>query len=101
MRREWELEDLIECWTPDENESALVGNKTGATRLGFSLLLKFFEIEGRFPRRKDVPRPAVEFMAGQVKVDPVRRVRLHFPAGGQPPQADPGVLRVPDDHGRR
>lgn len=70
MRREWELEDLIECWTLDEDESALVGNKTGATRLGFSLLLKFFEMEGRFPRREDVPRPAVEFMAGQVKVDP-------------------------------
>lgn len=26
----------------------LVGNKTGVTRLGFSLLLKFFEIEARF-----------------------------------------------------
>lgn len=25
----------------------LVGNKSGATRLGFSLLLKFFELEGR------------------------------------------------------
>ncbi|MHC0429915.1 hypothetical protein ACX6XY_06980 [Streptomyces sp. O3] len=24
-------------------------NKTEATRLGFSLLLKFFELEGRFP----------------------------------------------------
>jgi hypothetical protein len=28
----------------------LVGNKTGSTRLGFALLLKFFEIEARFPR---------------------------------------------------
>ena len=28
----------------------LVANKTGATRLGFSILLKFFEIEARgFP----------------------------------------------------
>ncbi|MEV4477856.1 DUF4158 domain-containing protein [Nonomuraea sp. NPDC049504] len=32
-------------------------------------MLKFFELEARFPRREDVPRPAVEFMAGQVKVD--------------------------------
>ncbi|MGV9599487.1 Tn3 family transposase [Streptosporangium sandarakinum] len=70
MRREWELEDLIACWTLDEDEFALVGNKTGATRLGFSLMLKYFELEARFPRREDVPRPAVEFMAGQVKVDP-------------------------------
>ena len=28
---------------------AQVGNKTGATRLGFALLLKFFQREGRFP----------------------------------------------------
>jgi hypothetical protein len=42
MRREWDLEDLIECWTLDESEFELVGNKSGATRLGFSLMLKFF-----------------------------------------------------------
>jgi hypothetical protein len=35
MRREWELEDLIECWTLDEEEFALLANKSGATRLGF------------------------------------------------------------------
>ncbi|MEV7009132.1 DUF4158 domain-containing protein, partial [Streptosporangium sp. NPDC051022] len=69
MRRGWELEDLIECWTLDEEEFALLANKSGATRLGFGLMLKFFELEARFPRREDVPRPAVEFMAGQVKVD--------------------------------
>jgi hypothetical protein len=33
-------------------------------------MLKFFEQEARFPRREDVPRVVVEFMAGQVKVDP-------------------------------
>ena len=68
MRREWELEDLIACWTLDEDELALLANKTGATRLGFALLLKYFEQEARFPRREDVPRAAVDFMAGQVKV---------------------------------
>ncbi|MCW2864000.1 MAG: transposase Tn3 family protein [Actinoallomurus sp.] len=65
MRREWELEDLIECWTLHEDEFALLGNKSGATRLGFGLVLKFFEQEARFPRREDVPKAAVEFMAGQ------------------------------------
>lgn len=69
MRREWTLEDLIDCWTLDENEFDLLANKAGANRLGFALMLKFFEQEARFPRREDVPRPAVEFMAGQVKVD--------------------------------
>lgn len=69
MRREWELEELIECWTLDEEELALLANKSGAARLGFGLMLKFFELEARFPCREDVPRAAVEFMAGQVKVD--------------------------------
>ena len=70
MRREWDLEELIECWTLDEGEFELVGNKSGATRLGFSLMLKFFELQARFPRREDVPKAAVDFVAGQVKVDP-------------------------------
>jgi len=69
VKREWELEELIECWTLDKEELALLANKSGATRLGFGLMLKFFELEARFPRREDVPRAAVEFMAGQVKVD--------------------------------
>jgi hypothetical protein len=69
MRREWELEDLIECWTLDEAEFKLLANKTGSTRLGFALMLKFFEQEARFPRWEDVPKAAVEFVSGQVKVD--------------------------------
>ena len=39
---EWSAQDLVASWT-------LVGNKTGATRLGFAVLLKFFEIAARFP----------------------------------------------------
>ncbi|MGP3959464.1 hypothetical protein ACTWPT_25985 [Nonomuraea sp. 3N208] len=38
MRREWELEDLIECWTLDQEEFALLANKSGATRPGFVIL---------------------------------------------------------------
>ncbi|WP_326640051.1 Tn3 family transposase [Streptosporangium sp. NBC_01755] len=71
MRREWEPEELIAAWTLLDGDWGLVGNKTGATRLGFSLLLKFFEQEGRFPRHGgEVPKAAVDYMAGQVKVDP-------------------------------
>jgi uncharacterized protein DUF4158 len=69
VRREWELEDLIECWMLDEAEFELLANKTGSTRLGFALMLKFFEQEARFPQREDVPKAAVEFVSGQVKVD--------------------------------
>jgi hypothetical protein len=42
MRREWSPEELIESWTLVDQDWTLVGNKSGATRLGFALLLKFF-----------------------------------------------------------
>jgi chromosome segregation and condensation protein ScpB len=71
MRREWDPEDLIACWTLIDSDWALVGNKTAATRLGFVALLKFFELEARFPRhRAEVPKAAVDDLADQVKVDP-------------------------------
>jgi hypothetical protein len=48
-RAEWEIDELIGSWTLIGADWQLVGNKTGATRLGFALILKFYEIEGRFP----------------------------------------------------
>ncbi len=42
MRREWETEDLIECWTLAEGDRRLVGNKTEPTRLGFALMRPVF-----------------------------------------------------------
>jgi Domain of unknown function (DUF4158) len=72
VRREWSSEDLIASWTLIDDDWRLVGNKSGATRLGFALILKFFEIEARFPRSADeFPAAAVAYVADQVKVDPV------------------------------
>ncbi|GAA1584588.1 hypothetical protein GCM10009678_78990 [Actinomadura kijaniata] len=71
MRREWEPEELIAAWTLLDGDWELVGKKTGATRLGFDLLLKFFELEGRFPRHSgELPKAAVDYVAGHVKADP-------------------------------
>jgi tetratricopeptide (TPR) repeat protein len=70
MRAEWEPDELIDVWTLGQDDWRLVGNKTGATRLGFSLMLKFYEIEGRFPAyAEEVPSPAVGYLASLVKVD--------------------------------
>ncbi|MDE1675218.1 Tn3 family transposase [Nocardia gipuzkoensis] len=72
MRQEWSTEDLIGSWTLVGTDWQLVKNKPGATRLGFGLLLKFFELEGRFPRGVDeVPAAAVSYMGEQLKVDAV------------------------------
>ncbi|MEU6540514.1 DUF4158 domain-containing protein [Streptomyces sp. NPDC047000] len=69
MRQEWSPEELLANWTLVDGDWALVANKSGTTRLGFSLLLKFFELEGRFPEvPEEVPPAAVEFVAGLVKV---------------------------------
>ncbi|MFC8713265.1 DUF4158 domain-containing protein [Streptomyces sp. NPDC057197] len=69
MRQDWEPEDLIEVWTLLEDDMKRVRNKSGATRLGFALLLKFFEVDARFPESaQEVPAAAVEYVAQQVKV---------------------------------
>ncbi len=70
MRREWATDDLIACWTLVDADWDLIANKTGATRLGFVLMLKFFELDARFPRHAgEVPLAAVQYLAEQVKVD--------------------------------
>src|SRR6266568_7355549 len=70
MKRQWETEELVEHWTLDVEDRALLGNKTGVTRLGFAVLLKFFRREGRFPQYKnEVPALVVTYLSTQVGVD--------------------------------
>ena len=104
MQREWQPEELIECWTLLDDDRRLVANKTGATRLGFALLLKFFELEGRFPRSAaDLPAAAVEYVATQVKV-PASALDVYRVVGQHdrvPPLADPLGARLPRSDRRR
>ena len=67
MKRNWELEELIEHFTIMPNEMALIGNKTGETRLGFAVLLKFFQLEAKFPNSmNEIPEIIVKYIAKQV-----------------------------------
>jgi hypothetical protein len=50
MQRQWSQDELAEHWTLLPDELKLLANKTGATRLGFSLLLKAFAYHGRDAR---------------------------------------------------
>jgi hypothetical protein len=60
-------EDTDDRWTLRASDRALLGNKIGTTRLGFAVLLKVFQTEGRFPRRpEEVPVAAVEAIARQI-----------------------------------
>ncbi|WP_405866071.1 DUF4158 domain-containing protein [Streptomyces sp. NBC_00005] len=69
MRQEWSPEELLASWTLVDGDWKLVANKSGPTRLGFCLMLKFFEIEARFPEFiEEFPQSAVEYVSGLVKV---------------------------------
>jgi hypothetical protein len=69
IRRDWDPEDLIACWTLGDTDWELIANKAGATRLGFAVLWKFFDLEARFPRHAgEVPKAAVAYIAQQVRV---------------------------------
>jgi len=70
MKRTWTSEELLEHFTLLPDELTAVGNKSGATRLGFAVLLKCLQYEGRFPRsRQEVAPDVVRFLATQVGVD--------------------------------
>ncbi|GAX57133.1 DUF4158 domain-containing protein [Streptomyces olivochromogenes] len=69
MQQEWSPEELLASWTLVDGDWKLVANKSGPTRLGFCLMSKFFEIEARSPEFiEEFPQPAVEYVAGLVKV---------------------------------
>jgi TnpA family transposase len=79
VRREWSSEQLIDCWTLSEGDRRLLRNKAGATRLGFALMLKFFDVDARFPRHAgEVPRAAVDYVARQVGVEPALFAKYVF-----------------------
>lgn len=69
MKRSWTAQELGTHWTLLSDEHELLANKSGATRLGFALLLKFFQCEGRFPRHcREISADVVAYLAAQVGV---------------------------------
>ena len=72
MKRLWNQADLEQQWMLSTHEQEWVLAQTKpSNQLGFALLLKWFEIEGRFPKtRNDIPAQAVAFVAKQLQVTP-------------------------------
>ena len=63
------LDDVVDHFTLIGDEFDQLRNKSGATRLGFAVLLKFLLWRGRFPRGlHEVPDDAVAHLARQVRV---------------------------------
>src|SRR5664280_1508025 len=64
-----ELDELVEHFTLLPDDVALLRNNSGATRLGFALILKHFIMAGRFPTgRAELASETVDFVAKQVGV---------------------------------
>ena len=63
MQQRWTIDELIDVWTLLPAERDLLGNKTGPTRLGFAVMLKAFQHEGKFPYNShEVPEAVVEYV---------------------------------------
>jgi len=64
-------QELLESFTLAPSARALLGTKSGASRLGGAVLLKDFQCEGRCPSRwHDVPREVIRHLAQSVGVAP-------------------------------
>ncbi len=72
MKRQWTNEELAEHWTLSSKELDLIGDsKTDHNLLGFAVLLKYFQYEGRFPTQKqDIPSIVIVHLAQQLGVVP-------------------------------
>ena len=69
MARDLGLDDVVDHFTLVGDELDQLRNKSGATRLGFAVLLKFLLWHRRFPRAlHEVPDDAVAHLARQVHV---------------------------------
>ena len=70
MKKNWELEDLIDYFTFLPNELSEIGNKSGETRIGFAVMFKYFQNEAKFPNHKnEIPRTVINYIAKQVQTD--------------------------------
>ena len=69
MKRKWNNQELSEHWTLEPDERELIRRRKGANRLGFALLLKYFQLQGRFPEKKnELPRVVQTFVAEQLEL---------------------------------
>lgn len=74
MKKNWSEDELLTGFVlmPNELHLSMV-NKTEANRLGFALLLKYFQQKARFPSTKqDVPKVIIEYIAKQLDISPER-----------------------------
>ncbi len=71
VKRQWTTDALTEHWTLHAHDLDLLAKKTGPARLGFALLLKYFQHEEHFPQAKgDTPVTVIVQVAQQLALPP-------------------------------
>lgn len=71
MKRQWDAEELVENFTLEPSEIALLDHKSEVNRLSKAVLLKFFQMEARFPRSsQEVPSQVVSYIASLLSLSP-------------------------------
>ena len=80
MKRLWTPDELVEHFTLAPSERALLDDmRADYIRLGFVVLLKSFQLDGRFPLAPhEVPTSVVVFIAAQLSIDPQAYARYNF-----------------------
>ena len=71
MKQHWSSQELIDHWTLTQSEIVLAQSisKTNHNQLGYTLMLKYFQREGKFPQRKqDISGQIVVHIAQQLRV---------------------------------
>jgi hypothetical protein len=72
LKQQWTVTELIETFTLTSEELALMTGITAHNRLGFAVLLKFFQQEARFPKQPaEVPQTIIDYLAKRLNVPPV------------------------------
>lgn len=75
MKKTWYLEELVEHWTLLPKELEQLTQKNDQNTLGFALLLKFFQLEARFPENSsEIPADVVNYVA---KLLNIKREKYH------------------------
>ena len=93
MKQCWSGSELAQFWSLSGDEKQLSDQRTQQGRLGLVVLLKFFQLEGRFPHyHKAVPLPAVNHLAEQLEV--AASTWFDYPLKGRSGSRDREQLRA-------
>lgn len=70
MKQNWTITELKEFWILSDQERKLALLKSRQSRLGFAFMLKYFQINARFPRKEEIiSLKVIDFLAKQLELD--------------------------------